>query len=550
MPSPIDTALEQAVYQNKVQGLIGLLTAMGVSLDGIDVSFNGSQFVFKTATQEAAERLAQALTQFAQSQQLRQMQVITLSIPELIQAEIAASQGDEDVKATAEFAMNRFIQNNRLNYIVDPSQKQVEVTFPPALKKIITSLNDLSYPHMCVIGDKLVFDIQHYLRDHQEHDLVILTQADASQAPVVLLSPTIIESRTVYFSTEIINDTEAKVTPFVYMPPGKAPECRFVLDISGSMSGERLSKAIGSLWAVVNVLFKLYPDANLRMQTFNHSVSDLRTKPYTKADLNDLKQQLAQICVAGSTSLYFMATDVAEEYLKGETGHNTLIFTDGGDTDGQVATDRLNNLIGKIARDTGNPDTNTFELQTALQTNNIAVISCGVSQDSPLYQLCEAFHSEILNVDDASFTQAEGSPEFLAKFLQLSRLFKTETVITQTDIDQSQTHKAVLKVEGPGGYVAATPILCRQGSEVHFNVTDAKGDLMASGATTAVAFVEQAHSASASSISAPMLASSSSSGSPSPSPFTQSLTVIGANVPPPSKPASHTTGFTPTGPSA
>lgn len=64
LASEVHYALEQAVYKTKAESFAALLGASGVSLDGITITCNGSQYLFHTDTEAAALRLAQALPHF------------------------------------------------------------------------------------------------------------------------------------------------------------------------------------------------------------------------------------------------------------------------------------------------------------------------------------------------------------------------------------------------------------------------------------------------------------------------------------------------------
>lgn len=485
MPNDYNYAIEQAVYSTKAKGLEALLTAGGVSLEGITITYNGKQYVFSAATPENAARLTQGLTQFFQAHELDALPVKYEYAATLLEQAVSTSTCvDPTFKQICMDAIKRL--KSQLSYTTHPSQKHIEIAFPPAMRGIYRQMfEQLQYQCMHINPEgTLVFDMQKYLREKSDEGLVVVQD---DHATTLFLDEGLVAAKPVYMMTTEVDADHVRVQPFFQAPSSEVPACQFVLDVSSSMdqtdsTGEtKLTSAKDSLWQLAQVFFALYPDAPLTIHMFDSNNDGLRLqyvgKPsYTSCEQAELQLALSGVVTGGGTPL-IETTDifVRKCVTTDARGMNIIVFTDGQPTDSADKSLALGQLMASVGQDASDP------MRVRLTTNKFSIISCGARQPELLQQICQQFDSPILHVKDAKFAESAGNMEFLGRFLQFRDLLTCNTMVTETTAagDVNSAHKDFIRCHGSGQFVAAPAQTCIKGAEVSFKVEDSRGHKVA-----------------------------------------------------------------------
>jgi Ca-activated chloride channel family protein len=125
----------------------------------------------------------------------------------------------------------------------------------------------------------------------------------------------------------------------------KPVDVSVVLDISGSMSGEKISAARASL---VNFIDLFQDRDRMQVIVFSDEIIEMSPLSPLEGKREDLKQRVSGVIEQGGTMLYD-ATDYAYNDLleNGDPDHirAVVVLTDGADTDSSMS---LNQLLGEI----------------------------------------------------------------------------------------------------------------------------------------------------------------------------------------------------------
>jgi len=127
-----------------------------------------------------------------------------------------------------------------------------------------------------------------------------------------------------------------------------------VLDISGSMQGEKIAAARTSLASFINLLD---PRDQLEVIIFNDKILTLSPLSTVSDKRDDLTRRISGITEGGGTSLY---DSVAQAYddlqAKGDPKHirGLVVLTDGQDTNSQMSLDDLMSHLGSKSEEGGN----------------------------------------------------------------------------------------------------------------------------------------------------------------------------------------------------